>query len=222
LNRPLNADSPPLAVVFDMDGLLLDSERLCREIFAVVVEEKGLTFDADLYGRCIGTTHAGTREILEHGYGAALEYPALEREWMGRYHDRVMNEPVALKPGALELLEALGVREIQLALATSTESRVAERKLDLAGLDSFFEVKVTGDQVARGKPHPEPYLEALRRLSVPAQGTWALEDSDNGVLSAHAAGLRVFQIPDLQPPADRVRELGHPILESLHELVGLL
>jgi HAD superfamily hydrolase (TIGR01509 family) len=141
---------------------------------------------------------------------------------MSRYEAQVLAEPVPVKAGAVAVLECLRERQIPIALATSTQAPIAARKLELAGLDGYFEIAVTGDQTSRGKPDPEPYVEALRRLGQAARECWALEDSDNGVVSAHRAGMLVVQVPDLIEPADEVRALGHPVVDSLLDVLTLL
>jgi HAD superfamily hydrolase (TIGR01509 family) len=213
---------PPRAVVFDMDGLLLDSERICMSIFADLCTQYGFAFDRIAYGRCIGTNRAGTRRVLQDGYGTEFPYEAIEDEWMSRYEARVLAEPVPLKTGAMAVLECLRERRVPIALATSTQAPLACRKLELAGLDGYFEIVVTGDQVSCGKPDPEPYVEAVRRLGQTAADCWALEDSDNGVLSAHRAGMTVVQIPDLIEPSAEVRAIGHVVVDSLVDVLALL
>lgn len=212
----------PRAVVFDMDGLLLDSERICMAIFADVCTQHGFAFDRVAYGRCIGTNREGTRRVLLDGYGAEFPYQDIEDEWMSRYEARVLAEPVPVKTGVMAVLDCLRERQIPIALATSTQALVARRKLELAGLDGYFEIRVTSDQVSRGKPDPETYLEALRRLGRAAEDCWALEDSDNGVRAAHRAGMRVVQIPDLIEPAPEVRALGHAVVDSMLDVLALL
>lgn len=214
--------APPRAVVFDMDGLLLDSERICMAIFADVCVQHGFAFDRAIYGRCIGTNREGTRRVFLDGYGPEFPFEAIEHDWMRRYEARVREQPVPVKTGALAVLEWLRERSVDIALATSTQGPLAARKLELAGLDGYFEIRVTGDQVSRGKPDPEPYLEALRRLGQAAEGCWALEDSDNGVRAAYRAGMTVVQVPDLIEPSAEVRALGHPVVDSLVDVLALL
>ena len=108
------------------------------------------------------------------------------------------------------------------ALATSTQGPLAETKLTLAGLHEYFVARVTGDLVRRGKPHPEPYLAAAARLGLEAHECWALEDSENGVRSAMAAGCQTIQVPDLVAPSETVRALGHDIVESLLDVLSRL
>jgi len=201
-----------------MDGLLLDTERLALATFRDACRVQGFEPDESVYLRCIGTRGERTREILIEGYGEEFPIDAVSAEWTERYHEHVMNRPVEIKPGAFRLLERLAELALPLALATSTGSDVARRKLELAGLARFFVHVVGGDQVTYAKPHPEPYLEAIRRLGVAPQHTWAIEDSEHGVRSAAAAGLYVVQVPDLITPSADLRALGHPIVSSLAEV----
>ncbi|MEZ5557256.1 MAG: HAD family phosphatase [Pseudomonadales bacterium] len=207
------------AVVFDMDGLLLDSERLARELFFATCVEIGMQVDPAVYDRCVGTTHEGTAQILSAILGAA-GYEELEARWSARYEARIRAHPVPVKAGALALLEYLQSTSVPLALATSTRRPVAERKLQLAGLAAFFPVMVCGGETPRGKPHPDPYLAALEHLGQPPARCLALEDSDNGVRAAHAAGLKVIQVPDLLEPAPAVRALGHQVVSDLHAVLA--
>jgi HAD superfamily hydrolase (TIGR01509 family) len=211
----------PAGLVFDMDGLLLDSERLALEAFVAACRRCGVEPDVAHYLPCIGTTHASTLAILRQGYGAEFPLDDVVVEWSRIYGARVHDEPVPLKPGARDALECVTAAGIPVAVATSTARATAEHKLGLAGLSAYVLHVVGGDEVARGKPDPAPYLEAARRLGRPPQRCWAVEDSDNGVRSAHAAGLQVIQVPDLVPPGSEVRRLGHPILGSLRDFVEL-
>ena len=211
----------PQAIVFDMDGLLLDTERIAMALFEEACGLHGVTYDQALYERCIGTSMQGTREILEGALGAET-YHRVDREWSRLYRARVGTHAVDVKAGARELLELVRRAGLPTALATSTATPLAKIKLNLAGLDRYFATIVGGDAVTRGKPHPEPYLTAARSLGVTPERCWAVEDSDNGVRAAHAAGLFVFQVPDLVQPAPDVRRLGHPVVGSLHDVVRAL
>ena len=146
------------------------------------------------------------------------DYDGLSRDWYGMYEARVTTCPVDVKDGAFELLELTRRRGIAMAVATSTATELAKTKLRLAGLIHFFSSIVGGDAVRQSKPHPEPYLTAAAALQHAPNECWAIEDSDNGVRSAHAAGFRVIQVPDLVRPADSVRRLGHTVVGSLHDV----
>ncbi len=213
----------PRAVVFDMDGTLLESERLARACFLAACEDVGWRgVDITVYDKCVGSTHAMTRQILLEGYGADFPVDDMEQHWSRRYHQHIEQYPLALKPGVIELMSKLRERDIPMALATSSLRPTTTTKLTMAGLIDFFHHLVCGGEAEQGKPHPAPYLKATAQLSVAPADCWALEDSDNGVRSAHAAGLQVIQIPDELAPSDDVRRLGHPILSTATLLLEVL
>jgi HAD superfamily hydrolase (TIGR01509 family) len=212
----------PAGVIFDMDGLLLDSERLARDAFVAACDEHGWEVDLAVYHSCIGSTSEATRSILCEHFGENFPYETVDASWSRHYHARLAKAPVPVKPGARLLLELLAAADVPRALATSTRREVAERKLRDTELLSLLPFQVCGGETTRGKPHPDPYLAAAEKLGVEPQCCLALEDSANGVRSAHAAGCMVIQIPDLVPPDPALRELDHLILDSLTEVVSLL
>jgi len=198
----------PSGVLFDMDGLLLDTERLARDAFLAACRDLGRPPDLDVYHRCIGTTHQQTRQILTEAFGAEFartELDELNRRWSARYAARLRQAPVPLKPGAAELLEWLAGRALPCALATSTRRATAETKLRGSGLLRYFQHLVCADETPRGKPWPDPYLAAAAGLGLKAETCWALEDSNPGVRAAVSAGCRVIQVPDLVAPDEPTR-----------------
>jgi len=211
----------PQAIVFDMDGLLLDTERIALATFEDACRAHGLDVARAVYERCIGTSVKGTRDILGGELGFDV-YDRLSREWFTRYEARVLTQAVDVKDGGREILELTRSLRIPVALATSTATELARTKLRLAGLLDFFAAIVGGDRVTHAKPHPEPYLVAASRLGYAPNQCWAIEDSDNGVRAAHAAGLFVFQVPDLVQPAAEVRGIGHLVVDSLSDVASLL
>lgn len=212
----------PAALVFDMDGLLLDTERIVLDGFLHACRALGVPPDPGAYFRCIGTTVERTRELLIEGHGPDFPYDALVEGWNEYCDEHLVRRPPPVKPGAREVLETVRRHAIPCALATSTWDPEASGRLVSVGLDGFFAVKVTGDRVAKGKPDPEPYRTATALLGVDAARAWAVEDSAHGVRSALAAGLRVFQIPDLVPPDPSTLALGHAVLDSLFDVDDLL
>jgi len=217
-----NIPSSIRAVIFDMDGLLLDTERIALSTFLATCREFGFEPDIDTYVRCIGTTADRTRQILLEGYGTEFPYDRIREKWEVRYENTIAVHSAARKPGASALLEWLDGADIRVGMATSTRRKPAIRKLKQSGLLPYFSIIVCGDEVTRGKPDPEPYLTAADKLKTPPHCCLALEDSDNGVLSALRAGLHAIQIPDLKPPSQDIIDLGHPILPSLKEVRELL
>ena len=210
------------AVMFDMDGLLLDTEAISAATFQSACRVLGFDPDMRIYSRCIGTTDAGTREVLTAGYGPDFPYDAVSDIWRKLYREETMCKPVPLKNGALELLRHLDEKGVRKVVVTSTQQAIASRELGNSGLISYFESVIGGDQVSRGKPDPEIYLTACRALKEDPAACLVLEDSDNGVLSAAAAGLTVVQVPDQLEPAEKVKALGHPVLRSLTEFLNML
>jgi HAD superfamily hydrolase (TIGR01509 family) len=183
------------SVVFDMDGLLLDSERVALTTFIEACRELGFEPDVEVYYKCIGGNAARTRAILTQGFGDSFPFEAVDRLWHAKYHEESTTRPIPVKSGALELLNFLGIRDVRKAVVTSTRHDSARRMLANAGLAQFFEFVIGGDEIANSKPDPEIYLRACRRLESEPSVCLALEDSDNGVLSAHAAGMTVIHPP---------------------------
>ncbi len=212
----------PAGVLFDMDGLLLDSERLARDAFVRACEDHGYTADLVTYQQCIGSTYERTRELIMAAYGEDFPYEAIDERWSHHYHARLAEGPVPVKDGALVLLTHLHAREVPMALVTSTRRATAEEKLEATGLIRFFSSLICGGETERGKPNPDPYLAGAARLELEPTRCWALEDSANGVRAAVSAGCTVYQVPDLVAPTAELERLGHRIVATLHEVHAAL
>jgi HAD superfamily hydrolase (TIGR01509 family) len=210
------------AVIFDMDGLLLDTERIAVSAFIEACRDCQFEPDLEIYHQCIGTTYARAQEILITGYGSDFPFDAVYKLWETRYDDETLHKPVPLKNGARSLLHYLQTKGIKRAVVTSSSQSHAIRKLANAGILDFFQFVLCGDQVTKGKPDPEIYLTACEKVGEDPAMCLALEDSDNGVRSAMKAGLNVIQVPDLKEPSAEVKALGHTILKSLVEVEELL
>ena len=208
----------PQAVIVDMDGLLLDTERIALRTFKDACAEVGAAADEAVYLECIGTNAAETERILRDGHGPDFPLAEVQPVWDAKFAAMALERPVPLKRGVLSLLDLFERSEIPVAVATSTAHGVASTQLANAGILGRFGFIVAGDQVARGKPDPEIYATAAERFGRKAECCLALEDSDNGVRSAHGAGMNVIQVPDLVPPSQDVLALGHPVMASLEEV----
>jgi HAD superfamily hydrolase (TIGR01509 family) len=205
------------AVIFDMDGLLLDTERIALSTFIEACRECHFEPDLEIYRQCIGTTYARTAEILISGYGKNFPIDAVSSLWERKFDTETLDKPVPLKEGALNLLQYLEYIGIKKAVVTSTNQANALRRLANAGILKFFRFVLGGDQIAKGKPDPEIYLTACQKLAEDPAMCLALEDSDNGDRSAVEVGLNVIQVPDLKEPSMEVKALGHKIVKSLAE-----
>lgn len=203
------------AVIFDMDGLLLDTEIIALNTFQEACQLNNFEPQIEVYLNCIGTNVAKTKEILKAGYGEHFPYDDIRQAWFEKYENAITNHPIPLKIGVQSFLQFVQEADKKLAVATSTPYDIAIGKLKSTGLYSFFEAIIGGDQVKQGKPDPEIYLTAAEMIDERPEHCLVLEDSDNGVRAAHSAGMQVIQIPDLKKPDYEVKDLGHLILPSL-------
>ncbi len=210
------------AVVFDMDGLMLDTESINKVAWQTAARELGHPLDDEFYMTLLGRTTDDCESRVQAHLGRAFpmrEFRARRREL---WHARVGGEGIATKAGLRELIAFLVGRRVPLAVATSSHAGAAAISLEVTLLRPHFAVVVTGDQVARGKPAPDIYLESARRLGVEAGACVALEDSDNGVRAASAAGMTTLMVPDLKPPSVEAAALAFRVLPSLHEALDAL
>jgi len=205
------------AVLFDMDGVIFDSERAQMACWQAVADRMGLGDLTEVYHACIGVTLPATEGVLKGAYGADFPWRRFREEANALYLARYGECGLPLKPGARELLTALRSRGVPLALATSTGGELARGFLRTAGLLELFDAVVTGDRVSRSKPDPEIFLTACAELgAVPAE-SWVVEDSFSGVRAARAGGFRVLMVPDLLPPDREMEELAEAVFPSLRE-----
>ncbi|GAB2646960.1 HAD family hydrolase [Vibrio panuliri] len=201
------------AAIFDMDGLLLDTERLCMRVFQQACETLGFPFHQEAYLNIIGRNSTGIQKILLQAYGDDLA--PIHNEWKQNYDAITHHQAIDVKEGVIALLEWLKANDIPTVVATSTRRELAEIKLKLAGLDGYFSGLTCGCEVSNGKPDPEIYLLAAQRVGVAPEQCIAFEDSSNGVIAAVSAGMQTYQIPDLVVPNDEIKALGHKIKPSL-------
>jgi len=210
----------PDAVVFDMDGLMLDSERAITDCMARAAAEAGHALPQSLWLELVGTGEAACRAILRQRLGTADADAMLARA--DTLYDVVVDAGVPHRPGIVELLDWLVQRDVPRAVATSTARPLALRKLRKAGLLDRFDAICTSSDVARPKPAPDVYLLAAAELDVAPARCLVLEDSPTGVRAALAAGMIPVQVPDMVAPDAAVRGLGHRIVASLADAQRLL
>ena len=202
------------AAIFDMDGLLLDTERRAKSAFQTTCDALGLTMDEAFYFGLIGQNQAATAAALGRWLGSAAAADDFDRRWQEGYR-HLLEQEVPTKAGVTELLAHLWGVCLPCAVATSTGRALAQEKLARAGIDHFFTALVGGDQVNEGKPSPEIFLRAAAMLKAVPARCIVFEDSENGVRAALAAGMTVVQVPDLVSPSAELRGFGHAIADDL-------
>lgn len=201
------------AVVFDMDGLLLDTERVYKRVMQQLCQEWGYEMSHDMFAAFVGIPQTENVPIYHKFFGPDFDVEKYETILIERAHAE-MALGIPLKHGAKELVAGLSARGVPIAVATSTGNS-AHKHLDEAGLHSYFDTIVTRMDVDKGKPHPEPFLTATSRLGFTPENCIAFEDSHNGVRSAHAAGLATVMVPDMLDPNDEIAAMCVAILPSL-------
>lgn len=220
--RPAAHPQDLRAVVFDMDGLLLDSEAIFKLAWKHAAGVGGYDLPDDVFYRMIGRTREDSNRILVEAFGGKCVPENFSHE-VDTFHDRYVRENgIPLKAGVEEILDWCDARGLPRAVATSTYEPLATPRLAETGLLPRFSIAVFGDHVSRGKPNPDIYLRAAERLGVEPSQCLALEDSYNGVRAARAAGMTIYMVPDLLRPTAEMVETAHGIFPSLHAVVEFL
>ena len=210
------------AVVFDMDGVIFDSERLGLRSWQAVADRHGLGDISETAKKCIGRNTADTMKIFDEAYGDRVNVEELYEEAKVLMRDIIAKEGLPLKEGARELLGFLKEQGIKVGLASSTKQAVVKEELTAAGLIGYFSVIVGGDMIERSKPEPDIYLLACERLGAEPGKCVCIEDSFNGVISAHRAGLGVIMVPDMLMPTDEILSLVDVYKKSLSDVLDYL
>jgi HAD superfamily hydrolase (TIGR01509 family) len=211
----------PAAVIFDMDGLLFDNERLYGEAILTAAREVGCAMSREVFLQLIGRSREVNHRFLLDHYGADYPLQSLIATW-SQHFEALAADGLPLKPGAAELLDLLDELQLPRAIATSNSHTRVRRNLDARGLADRFHGVVAHGDYASGKPAPDPFLKAAERLGVAPALCLALEDSHNGVRSASAAGMMAVMVPDLIPPTDEIQGLCALVVDDLHAIRLLL
>ncbi|MES2206403.1 MAG: HAD family phosphatase [Pseudomonadota bacterium] len=201
------------AVVFDMDGLLIDSARAYTE--ALVNVAKQLGYNIPDSAQWVGLMGFELKKRLIENFGAQFPLELYYKQ-VNEYFNERMEQGAPLKEGSIELLDFLKSIQLPCAVATSASRETAFHHLSKTNIISYFQVVITRDDVAKSKPHPDVYLEAANRLGVEASECLALEDSYHGIRAAHAAGMMPIMVPDTLPATPEMHEKCITIAESLH------
>ena len=211
----------PRAIVFDMDGLLFDTEILYQEAGVLAAAEGGHQLGPELLSQTIGMTWGLSRTLLLGHLGSDFPVDEFQAAWV-RHFWVIAETRLGLKPGALELLDTLDELALPRAIATSSSPNTVARHLQAHNLAGRFDAIVAHGDYDNGKPEPDPFVRAAERLRVEPRFCLALEDSHNGVRSASAAGMMTVMVPDMVPPTDEIRDRCTLVAGDLFEVRDLL
>ena len=210
------------AVVFDMDGVIFDTERLVIEFQKEVAKKHNIPNVEHTCIQCLGTNRVRTREIFLENYGADFPYDPYRAEVTELFNTHYKGVPLPTKPGVRELLSYLQEQDIKVGLASSTAQHLVRDEIGTAGLLPYFQTLVCGDMVEHSKPAPDIFLKACEILNADPTKSIAIEDSFNGIRSAHCAGMTPIMVPDQVQPTDEIRTLAFHVMPSLLDVLNWL
>ena len=212
---------PVTAVVFDMDGLLVDTETVYCEALVAECAHMGHELPDDVLKRMIGHIWLNSALVLTAHFGPGFDTEALREGSTRRFYESA-HAGVGLKAGVVEILDRLDELALPRAIATSSRREAVERYIGGHGLLERFHAVLANGDYPRPKPNPDPYLMAAERLGVDPADCLALEDSHNGVRAASAAGMMTIMVPDMLDPTEEMHTLCLRIARDLHEVRELL
>lgn len=206
------------AVVFDMDGVIFDSERATMYCWLDLAEKYDIPNIKEPYYACIGTTMVRTREIMLETYGPDFPYDEYAKEASVMYHEKYDGGRLPMKKGIRELLVFLKENNKKIALASSSRRQTVVNQLRDANILEYFDAVICGDMVERSKPAPDIFLKACSEIGVEPQRAYGIEDSFNGIRALSAAGMHAIMVPDLLVATDEMKVLSECVLEDLLEV----
>ena len=210
------------AVVFDMDGVIFDTERLVIEFWKEVAKKHNIPNIEHTCIHCLGTNRVRTLEIFLENYGADFPFDPYRAEVTELFNTHYKGVPLPTKPGIRELLSYLQEQDIKVGLASSTAQHLVRDEIGTAGLLPYFQTLVCGDMVEHSKPAPDIFLKACEILNADPTKSIAIEDSFNGIRSAHCAGMTPIMVPDQVQPTDEIRTLAFHVMPSLLDVLNWL
>ena len=212
---------PPRAVVFDMDGLLFDSEKLYRAGVVAAIAAHGRELPDAFYTSVVGMSGEAIQNAFRSQLGDDFDFTSLWK-MAGEHVNALIDAELRLKTGVIELLDHLDALKLPRANATSSRHQTVERYLASHDLRGRFDAVIAQGDYARGKPFPDPYLKAAERLGLAPEDCIALEDSHHGVRAAASAGMMTIMVPDLVAPSDEMEALCVTIARDLHVVRRLI
>lgn len=205
--------------VFDMDGLMFDTETLVYNAWQKVMDDHNYKYDFEIFKQTLGKRTVDVKKMYEEMYDNNFVYATMREEANVYFRKAINDFGVPMKKGLINLLEHLKSKGIKIALATSTSSQTTMWIMGLADLKKYFNALVCGNMVTNGKPHPEVFLTAAKELQLDPQDCIALEDSINGIKSAYNAGMKPIMVPDMLEPTDEIKPMLYALCNDLDEVI---
>lgn len=212
----------PSLFIFDMDGLLLDSERAFMHTLSDLMAEYGYVMTREAYEETLGLSTAATRGVMTRLFGEDFPYEKIYKEGRLRQNRKAAQNPLPVKPGIRELLAWIQAQGIPACVASSSPRRTVEIYLSSADLLPFFDFIASGDDITHSKPDPEIFLLCCRHFDISPENALVLEDSENGILAAANGGIPVICIPDMKIPRPEILAHTARVCRDAHEATALL
>ncbi len=207
------------AVIFDMDGVIFDSERLVLESWKQIAEKYGIQNVEEVLIKCIGVNAVITRDIFLEYYGKDFPYDMYKTECSSLFHTWCKTKGLPIKKGVTELLEYLNDSGYKVGLASSTRYEIVKEELEEAGLLPYFHNLTGGDMLKKSKPEPDIFLMACESLSVKPEEAIGIEDSYNGIRALSRAGMLPVMVPDMIAPDEEMKDFAEFIFDDLLEVL---
>lgn len=210
------------AIIFDMDGLMIDSERVTFECYQERLKDMNLTMDEEFYKTLLGKPIKGIYQRFYDVYGNDFPIENVIQDVHQLMAERFETEGVPVKKGLVELLHYLKDNNYKTIVATSSNRDRVDKILAQAKITEFFDDSICGDEVTKGKPNPEVFLKSCQKLGVNVDEAIVLEDSEAGIQASHDANIKVICIPDMKYPEKQYEEKTFKILKDLTEVTAYL
>lgn len=210
------------AVIFDMDGLMFDTERIAIRTWERAAKEFGFTIDEALIIKTIGRNLLDTKKIFLTSLGNSFPFDDIQQLQVKYAQEEVRKNGVPIKEGLHELIHSCKEHGISMAVATSTERKRAEELISQSNTWKYFDVIVCGDEVSNGKPEPDIFLTTAEKLGIQPNKCVVLEDSESGIVAACRAGMIPIFVPDLKKPSDEVNLCAYKICNTLREVSKII
>lgn len=203
------------AIIFDMDGLMIDSERVTYECYKKYLANLGMEITEEFYKTLLGQTKAVCKEKFLKQYGDEFPYEDSIKTVHEMMAARFLEEGIPVKKGLLELLKYLKKNDYKTIVATSSERKRVDVILKNAGISQYFDDSICGDEVENGKPNPEVFLKACSKLGVFTEDALVIEDSEAGIKAAFDGGIKVICVPDMKYPEEEYEKKATFICNDL-------